>query len=74
MTRRDYTTLQVARKIARAVVSAHRKGGAVDDLAPVVFRVLRETSTGLYRVRQDAHGVIDGERAPRPLAARRRRA
>jgi hypothetical protein len=63
--RRDYTTLQVARKIAVAVLKAHDQGAAGDQLAAPVFRVLRETSTWFCHVSQDAHGVIDGD-APRP--------
>jgi hypothetical protein len=76
VTRRSYTTLEIAERIVRAVrrsLLRKKPWSRARVHAPAVLEVLRRTSTALYRVRQDADGVIDGNTAPRPLAARRRR-
>jgi hypothetical protein len=64
---REYTTLQVATKIVRAIAKARRRRATESAQAAAVFQVLRETSTWFTHVHQDAAGIIDGEAPRTPL-------
>jgi hypothetical protein len=62
----ELTTLQIARRIADAVLAVapyplYRNTSEADVPTQAVLRTLRENGVWLHRVVQDADGVIDGE-------------